>query len=69
LLTLRRAPRNEIPQYRDSEWQAHAFAGALLLPRPALRVVDLNDTYAIGAQFDVSEAFARSHVKRIRRCL
>jgi hypothetical protein len=36
VLTLRRAFRSQLKPYQDSEWQAHAFAGALLMPRVAL---------------------------------
>lgn len=64
-LALRRAPRSELKPYEDSEWQAHMFAGALLLPRPALQQTDLNDHAALAIRFDVSEAFVRSHLRRI----
>jgi hypothetical protein len=69
VLALRRAPRSQIPPYRDCEWQAHTFAGALLMPRPALRNADLRDSFALADRFQVSEAFARSHLKRIQRVL
>ncbi|MQA92112.1 MAG: ImmA/IrrE family metallo-endopeptidase [Gemmatimonas sp.] len=68
-LVLRRARRRDLKPYQDSEWQAYVFAGAILLPRPALRNCVLSDTYAIGDQFEVSEALARSHVKRVRSTL
>lgn len=66
---LKRAPRHELKPYEDSEWQAHTFAGALLMPRPALQKYDLDDVSALGVRFDVSEAFVQSHLKRIRRIL
>lgn len=68
-LALRRAPRNELKPYQDSEWQAHTFAGAVLIPRPALRKVNAKDEGALAALFGVSEAFVRSHLRRIRRAL
>lgn len=51
------------------DWGAHAFAGALLMSRPALRKARLADTIALADRFQVSEAFAKSHLKRIRRAL
>lgn len=66
---LRRAPRTDLQAYEDSEWQAHMFAGALLMPRPALRRCALLDPFALAGQFDVSEAFARSHLGRVSRIL
>lgn len=68
-LALRRGLRSELEPFKDSEWQAHTFAGALLMPRPALRKVKCDDTLALAAQFQVSEAFVRSHLKRIKRVL
>jgi hypothetical protein len=68
-LAMRRAPRHELKPYEDSEWQAHTFAGALLLPRPVLRKCDLSDPRALSVQFDVSEAFVRSHLRRVQRIL
>lgn len=68
-LALRRAPRSRLKPYEDSEWQAHTFAGALLIPRPSLRRANLHDEAALALQFGVSEAFVRSHLGRIRRVL
>lgn len=68
LLALRRAPRSRLKPYEDSEWQAHAFAGALLIPRPALRKVEL-DVAALAQRFAVSEPFVRSHLRRIGKVL
>lgn len=68
-LALRRAPRSKLKPYEDSEWQAYMFAGALLMPRPALRQAPLNDQVQLAIQFGVSEAFVRSHLSRIRRVL
>ncbi len=64
---LRRAPRHQLKPFRDSEWQAHSFAGALLLPRPALARCGITDERALAELFDVSEAFVRSHLKRISK--
>jgi hypothetical protein len=69
VLALRRALRSQLKPFQDCEWQAHTFAGALLMPRPALRAANLADAVALADQFQVSEAFARSHLRRIRRVL
>lgn len=65
----RRAPRGAIKAYRDSEWQAHTFAGALLVPRSALHLVDSRDALELAHRFQVSEPFVRSHLKRIQKAL
>ncbi|HET9949159.1 MAG TPA: ImmA/IrrE family metallo-endopeptidase [Longimicrobiales bacterium] len=69
ILALRRAPRSKLKPYQDSEWQAHVFAGALLLPRPVLRGIALADTNALADRFEVSESFVQSHLRRIRQHL
>lgn len=69
VLALRRTPRSQLKPFEDSEWQAHTFAGALLMPRPALGKADLGNVPALADQFMVSEAFVHSHLKRIKRVL
>lgn len=69
VLAMKRALRSDLPAYRDSEWQAFVFAGALLIPRPALRLVGWADTYAVADRFEVSESLVRSHLKRINSIL
>lgn len=66
-LTLRRARREDLRPFRDSEWQAHTFAGALLMPVSALRPLAGLSHADLATRFQVSEAFVRSHLKRIRR--
>ena len=44
-----------------------AFAGALLMPRSALRRFTPSDPADLARHFDVSEPFARAHLKRIER--
>lgn len=68
LLALRRAPRRDLRPFEDSEWQAHTFAGALLIPRPVLRTVD-HDITCLADRFTVSEPFVESHLRRIARAL
>jgi Zn-dependent peptidase ImmA (M78 family) len=69
VLALRRTLRSNLKPFQDSEWQAHTFAGALLMPRPALRATMLSDIHPLAELFEVSESFASSHLKRIRRLL
>ena len=69
LLALRRAPRARLKPYQDSEWQAHAFAGALLMPRATVRRVDLDDVACIAETYGVSDPFVASYRKRMERIL
>jgi Zn-dependent peptidase ImmA (M78 family) len=69
VMVLRRSLRTELEPYRDSEWQAHTFAGALLIPRPTLRKIGLPDVFELAERFEVSEAFVGSHLRRIKRAL
>lgn len=68
-MVLRRSLRSNLKPYQDSEWQAHAFAGAFLIPRSALEGCDSHDCTDMASRFGVSEGFARSHMKRIQRFL
>ena len=68
-MVLRRALRSNLKPFEDSEWQAHAFAGAFLMPRPALQVCSNRDCADLAGRFGVSEGFARSHMRRIQRFL
>lgn len=69
VLALRRAPRDKLKPYRDSEWQAHAFAGALLIPRATARQVDLGDVLTVAETYGVSEPFVESYRKRMKGVL
>jgi hypothetical protein len=68
-LSLRRAARANLRPFEDSEWQAHAFAGSLLVPVPALRLCGDRRPEAVAERFDVSDKFARSHLRRVRNMI
>ena len=69
VLALQRAARNELKSYEDSEWQAHAFAAALLIPRATVREVDLEDIMTVSETYGVSEPFVESYCRRMKRIL
>jgi IrrE N-terminal-like domain len=69
ILTMRRAPREQLKPYRDSEWQAYAFAGSLLAPVRVLRSMPTADPFRLAQVFGVSEPFMRSHMKRVTKLL
>lgn len=66
-LALRRALRSDLRPFEDSEWQAHAFAGMLLVPPTALSKLHRKDPALLAERFLVSEPFVRSHLRRLRR--
>jgi len=45
------------PRYRDSEWQAHTFAGELLIPAHEIRGTKLHDEFC--ERYGVSESAAK----------
>ena len=51
LAMARRPASDAVPAYRGSEWQANAFAGALLMP--ACRIVDMGEP-SIASKYQVS---------------
>lgn len=59
--------RRELKAFYDPEWQAWAFAGAVLMPRPALRRMSGATISEIASEFRVSTSMVRTHVKRIPR--
>lgn len=69
VLALRRAPRGSLKAYEDCEWQAHAFAGAFLMPLATVRSVDLEDVLAVAETFGVSDRFVLSYRKRMKRLI
>ncbi len=61
-----RLPDTEIPIYENPEWQAHRFAGGLLMPEAAVRKaisVYRDGRAALSTIFEVTPAFARSRLK------
>jgi hypothetical protein len=59
-----------VPLYRNPEWQAWHFAGALLMPKEALLIklkecrMDLN---AVADFFQVNSSFVSSRLKKVQR--
>jgi len=64
--TLNRAPAvKQIPIYRDPEWQANAFAAAVLMPRQHFRHDYGGSIRAVAAEFGVSLEAAKLRVKKL----
>lgn len=62
---LHRLPDTEIPIYRNPEWQAHRFAGGLLMPEPAVRkALSIYRIHEIlSTIFKVTPAFVRARLR------
>ncbi len=63
--------RGNIPAYEDPEWQAWAFAGALLIPSVMLNKLKSTKNNnltveMISSIFEVSKPMVRSHLKRLK---
>ena len=64
--TLDRAERRDVRPFEDSEWQAFTFSGCVLMPRTTLTMVPAPTVRKLAAIYNLSEAFVRSHLKRLR---
>jgi hypothetical protein len=64
--TLNRVPANtgKVPTYRDPEWQANRFAGALLMPRHLVRQCQTIEE--IMRRFGVSREAAAARIKTLK---
>lgn len=60
-----RAEHGELPKYRDSEWQANRFAGALLMPTD--RMVTCRSIDEVVDRFQVSREAAEVHNRILAR--
>ncbi|HEY6419354.1 MAG TPA: ImmA/IrrE family metallo-endopeptidase [Candidatus Binataceae bacterium] len=58
--------RAAIPAYADPEWQAWTLAGAIMMPRLTLAMLDDRSSAAVGAAYQVSEKFAAVRLKRLQ---
>jgi Zn-dependent peptidase ImmA (M78 family) len=59
----------EIPVYADPEWQAWRFAGALLMPKPALEKAfekGINSSSELCEIFEVNPAFLNSRLRALK---
>lgn len=65
---LRNYREDEIITYKNPEWQAWRFAGALLMPEPAFRkaVIDGLGERDLSQRFGVNPAFVRSRAKALK---
>jgi len=67
---LARVQRGSIPAYEDPEWQAWTFAGTILMPRVALRMLQkehpLLTPELVASIFGVSTDMARSHLRKMK---
>ena len=62
---LHRLPDTKIPIYMNPEWQAHRFAGGLLMPEAAVKkaLAIYRDPAALSTVFKVTPAFVRARLK------
>ena len=65
---LHRLPDDEIPIYMNPEWQAHRFAGGLLMPEAAVRkaLSIYRSQEALSTIFGVTSAFVRARLKGLK---
>lgn len=67
---LARTQRGNLRAYEDPEWQAWAFAGAILIPSVTLRMLTASnpalDVALVSATFQVSTGMATSHLRRLK---
>jgi hypothetical protein len=63
---LARTERGRIKAFTDPEWQAWALAGCILMPRRTIEMIAAISASAMASIYQVSEAMAHSHLKRLR---
>ena len=65
-LTMHR--ETEVPLYRNPEWQAWRFGGALLMPEPIFReaVKEENDIRTLSSIFEVNPAFVETRLRALK---
>jgi hypothetical protein len=63
---LARTERGRIKAFTDPEWQAWALAGCILMPRCTIAMLGAISASAMASIYQVSEAMAHSHLKRLR---
>jgi hypothetical protein len=57
-------PTTELPAFRDSEWQANALAGELLMPLGAIRRMS---PVEIATRYGVTDSAVETQIKALRR--
>lgn len=67
---LARTQRSNLKAYEDPEWQAWAFAGAILIPSVTLRALKARfnglTPALVSTTYEVSESMAQSHLRRLK---
>ncbi len=63
---LPRVRREELPVYRDQEWQAWTLAGCMMMPRQTLLMLKDLSTANVAEVYEVSEDFAAVHLRRLK---
>lgn len=67
---LARTQRANLRAYEDPEWQAWAFAGAILIPSSTLRMLEVQhgriSPDLVSTTFEVSTSMAQSHLRRLK---
>jgi len=60
--------KDDVPLYRNPEWQAFRFAGALLIPEGPLRMMlaDRASTTEIANTFNIYQPFLKSRMKALK---
>lgn len=68
---LRMYYEKELKPYMNPEWQAWRFAGALLMPAPAIKEATMegNGIYNMSQRFGVNSAFVKSRLKTLTKIL
>jgi Zn-dependent peptidase ImmA (M78 family) len=67
-VSLRLYRDSEVPVYKNPEWQAWRFAGALLMPAPVIKAAinDGLDVRQLAELFQVNGAFVRSRLRALK---
>jgi hypothetical protein len=67
---LARTQRSNLRPYLDPEWQAWAFAGAILMPSATLRMLQVRHgglpASLVASTYHVSEQMAQSHLRKLK---
>jgi len=67
---LARTQRAKLRAYEDPEWQAWAFAGAILMPSATLRILEAErddlTPGLVASTYEVSTEMAQSHLRRLK---
>lgn len=66
LLLSRLVRRDQLPPFRDPEWQAWALGGCIVAPRATIEMTGSRDVRMLAHIFGVSTAFMENHLRRLR---